>query len=164
MTSAYRTQPLPRPTVTIVQATGLRSKRSLIPCEMWTKARRNSNFPEATNASDCGRQIRLRLISSGWQITSYIKGFHSSDARSHQYWPTLFIFQSGFVSLSAFQRGRELFDPLVMMILIVSNFRDNKQRHFKDTTISIDFFRKFTLRRVISINLSLQLLFVKRRY
>lgn len=57
------------------QTVGSRSKRSLIPCEMRTSIGRNSNFPETANASDCGSQICLRLISSLWQIALHMRIF-----------------------------------------------------------------------------------------
>lgn len=75
------------------RVTGQWSKRSLIPREMWTRAQRNSNFPEAINVSDCGSQTRLRLISSGWQITLHIRVFavptlRAAPRRRQRQWPT----------------------------------------------------------------------------
>lgn len=68
------------------RTTGQRSKRSLIRREMWTRARRNSNFPEAINVSDCGSRTRLRLISSGWQITLHIRVFAVPALRAARPW------------------------------------------------------------------------------
>lgn len=76
------------------RVTGQWSKRSLIPREMWTRAQRNSNFPEAINVSDCGSQTRLRLISNGWQITLHIRVFAVPTlraARRCRHWPALFV-------------------------------------------------------------------------